>query len=62
MGVYACFKCFTDAAPLDMVDLKWRKHEVEEPYDFIKVDSDIDFWNKNLFQKSPFRYLKYPSL
>jgi len=42
-----------DVAPLDLVDLEWRKQAIEETDDTGNVGSDIDFW-KNAFAKRYF--------
>ena len=51
--VYECFKFLKDVAPLDLVDLEWRKQAIEETDDTGNVGSDIDFW-KNAFAKRYF--------
>ena len=62
LGVYECFKFLKDVAPLDLVDLEWRKQALEETDDTGNVGSDVDFWKKRLSQKVLLGDLKYPNL
>jgi len=51
LGVYECFKFLKDVAPIDLVDLEWRKQAIEETDDTGNVGSDTDFWKKTPFSK-----------
>ncbi|CAK8673159.1 unnamed protein product [Clavelina lepadiformis] len=61
-GVYNSFKFLKDVAPLDLVDLEWRKQAIEEPCSIKNGINDEEFWRNRLSQKSVVGEIKYKNL
>ena len=60
--VYECFKFLKEVAPLELVDMEWRKQAIEESCVIDDNVSDMEFWKNRLLQKSVAGNLKYKRL
>ena len=59
---YECFKFLKEVAPLELVDMEWRKQAIEESCVIDDNVSDMEFWKNRLLQKSVAGDLKYKHL
>ena len=61
-GLYDNFTFLNDIAPLELVDLEWRKQAIEERNILTTGESDLQFWKERMNQRNVGDKLKYANL